>query len=161
MILGLGVGAVAWGAEPTVTVTDAGTVRGTVFVAAPPERVRALLLDGPTRLAVVGGEGTTATFEPDGSCVLEHTYAPNAIKAVRYTVRSCPSDTGLRGTLVRSDDLARLTSAWEVAAGDGGSWVTYELDAAPSFPLPAFVARAGTKAGVTDALTALSRHFAP
>ena len=152
--------AAATAAEPTIEVTDTGAVRGAVFVAAPAGQIRALLLDAPARIAVLGGAGTTATFEPDGPCVLEHTFAPNAIRSVRYTVRSCPSDAGLLGTLVQSDDLARLTSAWVVSAADGGAWVTYELDAAPTFPLPAFVVRAGTKAGVSDALAALARHFA-
>lgn len=158
--MGLGSFAVAAAAaEPKMEVTAAGTVRGAVFVAAPPDAVRALLLDAPARLATIAGAGTRATTAPDGVCVLEQTHVDHPIKAIDYLVRSCPTDSGLRSELVRSDDLARLTSVWTVVGATGGSTVTYELDAVPTFPLPGFVARASAKGGVSDALSALARHF--
>ncbi|MEQ1570607.1 MAG: hypothetical protein ABMA64_33570 [Myxococcota bacterium] len=151
--------AIAAAAEPTLVVTDAGTIRGTVFVGAAPDRVKALLLDPDQRLATVSGEGTRSTTEVDGACVLEHSDVPHPIRAVSYTVRSCPTATGVRSELVRSDDLTRLTSVWTVEVAEGGSRVTYELDAVPSFPLPSFVARASAKGGVYDALAAVARRF--
>ncbi len=152
---------VASAAEPMLVVTDAGTVRGQVVVTAPLEQVRSLLTDPRGRLAVLASEGTEATLEPDGPCTLERTHVAHPVKAVSYTVRSCPTDDGLKSALVESADLARLTSVWTVTAVEGGTLVTYELDAVPSFPLPAFVARMSTKSGVSDALAAIARHFAP
>lgn len=150
---------VAVAAEPTIEVTDAGVVRGRVFVSAPPEVVRALLLDTAARVATIG-DGMSVTTEPDGACLLEHTLAPNPVVTVTYTVRGCPTDDGFRSELVESADLTRMISIWKVAAGDGGSWVSYDLDVASSLPLPTFVVRRETKSGVAAALAALSRHFA-
>ena len=150
----------AFADEPEVVVTDSGTVRGSVTVAAAPDQVQALVED-PDRMATAVGGGLQVSHTPDGDCLQVTTRAPHPVMAVEYTVRSCPTDRGLQSTLVHSDDLSRFAAAWTVEAIEGGSRVTYDLDVQPKVPLPGFVVRRSTRRGVRDALTAIQRVFAP
>ncbi len=144
--------------SPSIEVTDTGSVRGAILVAADADVVRQALTAATSRQAILAGD-TRVTTREDGDCVLEDTFAPHAIKSVTYTVRTCPTSTGVRSALVESGDLARFQSTWEVHAADAGATVVYDLEVAPTFPLPAFIARASVKKGVGDALEAVRWHF--
>jgi len=151
--------ATAHAAAPDVQATPRGSVRGQLVVPARLEDVRAALADSQGRLAAVDN-GAKVTSTPDGPCELEHTFMAHPIKAVTYTVRTCPTEQGFHSVLVDSNDLDRFEAIWEIREAEGGTQISYDLDVKPSFPLPGFVVRASMKSGVVDVMTGIERAFA-
>lgn len=145
-------------AAPSVDVTAEGVVRGEVVVSTPPEQVMERMKASASRAKAMASTAKI-TAEPAGDCELEHVFVANAIKDVRYDIRTCATDMKVHSTLVSSDDFTDFVATWRFAPADGGTKITYDLTMVPSFYVPGFVIKAQAKKGVLEALQGIEKTF--
>lgn len=157
MILALLLGT-AWAGDVDVTVDDDGTVLGRVELSAPVDEVRSLLGD-PERMNRVLKSESQTEISQQGDCILQKTHQPHPIAAVDFVIRTCPTTTGWKTTLVESDDIERMDVEWKLAPMASGTAVTYSLDVESTMVLPDFVERGALKRSATKTLEALVAHF--
>jgi hypothetical protein len=145
--------------EPAVTQLDHHRVRGTIDVAAPVERVRAVLSD-PRNIARIDDDGTTITMRgSDENCQLAHAAVAHPIANIEYLVKVCPVPDGWRSTLVQSDHLEAFESVWKVEAQGTGSQLLYEIRTIPKIPVPQFIVDRQTRASVHALLVKMRSHL--
>ncbi|MBX2800886.1 MAG: SRPBCC family protein [Myxococcales bacterium] len=141
-----------------VTLPDDGTsVSGAVHARASPEAMRALLRNPVAAAAASDSKVTYTRRSTSGDCTTYAMRAGSLVGALRAVVRVCDTATGSRVTMLHSEDFRRYGYTWHVQpAPDGGSHITYTLDAQPTMPFPRRFVRNAAAREVGKLLDALA-----
>ena len=120
--------ALAGGSSPAVVkVDDAGKVRATAFVPMAAGDLRTRLGD-PVWLLQFDRSGTALVGrKADGACELLD-YKTSGLFGAEWTVRQCPTSTGLEQTLAESSFFSKYDSRWTVTPEGTGVRAEYVLD---------------------------------
>lgn len=144
-------------AEDPVLETQNATVRGSVYVDAPADKVRALVGD-PVEIARIDDRGATVDILNRASCTDLLTRSPTIVGPISYRSRVCPTATGWSNTLVSSEDFEQFHEVWSVASEGRGTRLSYELTVVPKGPVPVMIVIQGTKNAVKGLLNGV-REF--
>jgi carbon monoxide dehydrogenase subunit G len=145
-------------ADPQVEMDEAGVVRATAVVSAPPEQVLALLRDPASLHAVSGDEGKMSAVLNAGC--FDVSYELDEVLAdVQYTARACPTATGMRSDVVKSNVFRRMYSEWRVREVAGGTELSYEYKAELSLPVPDWMVRKRTKGAIAEMMARVASKF--
>lgn len=144
----------AFAGEPTV-VLDGAVVRGSAFIAAPPEALLAALSD-PSWEGMIAGDGTRALLKGTmGSCQRVSYQTPNPVMDASYEVRRCPTADGWQMSLLSSPVLDSYRAQWRVVAEGAGSRVSFEVELSSSLWVPDSLVNSETVRSVEARLRAM------
>lgn len=148
-----------YAAEPHVAVSSDHTVDGSIVVAAPLNKVRALLAD-PTAIARLDNNGTTVTVRgTDGTCQRVHTAVEHPVASIDYEAKVCPTSEGWKAELVQSAHLQAFSSEWNLTPSGDGTRIRYRVRTVPDIPVPQFIVDRQSKSSVAALLVKLRTHF--
>jgi hypothetical protein len=147
----------ALAAEPEVRAHADGAVTGELFVAAPADRVRALI-DGPVVQGDLSPDVYSVVATPDGPCRQLVTSTRGLWSPLQVRSRWCPSADGFTETLVQSEDFSVYSNQWTVTPANGGSQVALRVHASPNLPVPQSVITENTRRSVGALLVRLARE---
>jgi hypothetical protein len=131
----------------SITTSDDGTVLAKVQTDYEPQRIIELLND-PQKMSQIDGELQVSILGTFENCKDVEYTIPHFLMDITYTARACLEKNRIQLTLLESDDLSDFSSYWDIKAKDNGSEITYSIRSIPKFPLPMFVIRQQTQAGV-------------
>jgi hypothetical protein len=141
-------------AEPTVTVSDDGTVICRAFIAANEAEVRAALAD-PVKAALMTPDVNSASATNAGDCVRMKVETRGLWSPLRYTALRCPEKKGWRTTLEKSDDFSAMESSWRVEPADGGTSIELSVKSSPNLSVPKALITKTTQRSVLSTVKAL------
>lgn len=125
----------ALASDPTVRVEPDGTVVATVTLAAPEERVRAVLADG-VGTSRLSPELLSVSTTKEGACEVMSKKTRGMLSPFHLRTRRCPTASGWSEILVESDDFRSFASTFELAPAPGGTLVTYRVRTELAMPVP-------------------------
>ena len=126
---------IAQAAEPETTVAADGlTVR--YFVPHDVDAVKAVL-DDTDKVYAMSPDLVSYSVEARGTCDQVTTEAPGLMSNLRMRTERCKtSETSWRDRLISSDDFDTYEVEWKLTEVEGGTIITYHLEAELSFPVP-------------------------
>jgi hypothetical protein len=137
-VLGLLFGSLAF--WPGRVARAADDVRASVTVTASAEEVLRLLADHRAALSICPDVRAVRVVHlaADGCADLE-VETTGLVNPMRYSSRRCPSGTGYREVLVRSEDFSENTFTWSVRDEGGARVVTLSVRSVPRLPVPDWI----------------------
>ena len=138
---------ISFASSVVINALDDGTVMAKFHTAYEPKRIIALLND-PQKMSNIDGELEVSILQVFDNCKDVQYRIPNFLMDITYTARACLDNYHIELTLLESDDLSEFSSYWDIQPTETGSEITYSIRSIPKFPLPLFIIRQQTQAGV-------------
>ncbi|MSQ01061.1 MAG: hypothetical protein EXR71_04085 [Myxococcales bacterium] len=132
-----------------------------VFVVVPDGEiaVRAALLD-PEAAAALPPEVLAVHTIASGACVTLGVTVKGAWDPLRYTAQRCPTVTGYRYLLLKSDTITRYEAEWSLYPhAGGGTEVTYRIRTEVDLPVPSSIIRQSVLVSAKDTVLALIKRI--
>ena len=139
--------ALSFASSLVINAFDDGTVLAKVQTHYEPKRIIALLND-PQKMSEIDGELRVSILQTFDNCKDIQYTIPHFLMDITYTARACLEQNRIKLTLLESDDLEDFASYWDIQSKGSGSEITYSIRSIPKFPLPLFIIRQQTQAGV-------------
>lgn len=147
-------GPVAHAAEPVVTEAEDGTVKLVQELAASPERVRAVLGD-PIASSKLSDDVLDIEVVPKGTCQLVTISTRGMFRPLVCTYERCPTATGWREELSRSDDFREYFVDWAVEPAGEATRVTYQVRSVVNLKVPKAMVQREVRKSAKEVLVAL------
>ena len=142
--------------EPQVVVESDGTVQVTLPVDADPAQVRAALADPKSSLQL-SDDVLDVQSTPKGSCDALRIETRGLTRPLVVHTERCRTSSGVRESLVKSDDFTAYASEWRVTERDGRTVVTLRTKAEPNMSVPRFLVLRSIRDGAVRSVLALKR----
>ncbi len=135
-------------ADPTVTVSDDGTVLGEALVPISAAELQRRIQD-PAWVLSIDKSGTRIDARrPKGACEELDYVSPNVFLTVTYTVTACPTPTGIKATLVTSNAFDHYVAAWEITPEGAQAKARYRIELHHTLSFPQSFVRSSIKKAV-------------
>ncbi|MCO4745157.1 MAG: hypothetical protein KC912_10235 [Proteobacteria bacterium] len=144
-------------AEPIVEIEDDSWISADIVLAAPIDKVAAVL-SNPEEIGRIDGT-VTVTAKPDEACMLTRTVVDHPIASVAYDSRVCPEGDGVWHAQLADDGLRSFESIWTVTEVSGGTRMQYRVRTQTNLMVPQWIINRSSAKSVAHTFEKLRDHL--